>query len=109
MDHRLICYDCGAQLKHKKAIDNVAIEKLEESNTYRIFCKTCAKKRNLPRKRETKLSKAIRVFIGILIVASSIIFWSWLKNNRTGWHSTILAVGVMTITFLFFLYDELKQ
>lgn len=109
MDCRLICYDCSAQLKHKKAIDNAVIEKLEGNNTYRIFCKACAKKRNLSRKYDNKLSKVIRVFIRILIAVSSILFWNWYENNQSGWHSTILTVGVMTITFLFFLYDELKQ
>lgn len=107
MNCRLICYDCGTELKHKKAIERATVEKLE-NNIYRVFCRNCARKRNLPEEYEDKLNKVIKVFVRIAIVVLSIVFWNWYNNNNSGLGTTIMSIGAIIILLLFLLYDRLE-
>lgn len=106
MESRIICFDCKAQIKRRKAKNEAIIENVE-GNIYRIFCKRCAKKRNLLVK-EDKSTKVIRMFIPITIVILSITFWNWYHSTDFRWHESIGFVGIMVLWFLFKLYDELK-
>jgi hypothetical protein len=106
MESRIICFDCGAQIKHRKAIKEAVIENAE-GNIYRVFCKKCARKRNLL-VEENKSTKVIRTFIPFAIVVVSITFWNWYYNSNFRWHEIMGFAGIIVLWILFKLYDELK-
>lgn len=107
MESRIICFDCGASLRHRKAISEATVEKVE-GNVYRIFCRKCAQKRNLLEQKKSKSEAVIKIFVGVGIVTISILFWNWYKDDTGRWGATILAAGTIIIVFLFKLYDDLK-
>lgn len=102
---RIICYDCGAHLKHKRALENAYIEKVEK-NAFRVFCRNCARRRNLPIEPHSKLRDFVKILVASGIASSSILFWNRFVNNDK-WSEFMLPIGIMAIYFLFKLYEEL--
>ena len=107
MVDRLLCYDCGCHLKHKKAIESSIMDDLG-NNVCRIFCSSCAEKRGLSKIEENKTIKILKSVVKLAIVIIPVIFWRWFENDSRGWGGGILTVGTLVIIFLFMLYDDIE-
>jgi len=106
MKSRVVCFDCGTELKHEKAKSEAFIEKMD-GGACRVFCKRCAQERNLPEQTKRNAQSTAKMLLAAGIVITTIVFWKIFENNIQ-WGQYILLMGLLTIVLLFELYNKLK-